>query len=86
MIDAVHPVKGPLAVPERQVAARIREIKVAMGMTDDDLVDKLREDGHEVSRTTVRGYQNGDRTPRVGMLTAIARALGVDLVALLPEN
>lgn len=57
---------------------RLRDARVAAGLTQDALAKKL-----GTSRTTVCQYETGFRTPRLSRLRAIAKLLRVELSTLI---
>ena len=62
------------------LGARIRRNRESAGLTQEELAR-----GAEIGRVTLVRLENGDQTPRFATLHAIAKALGVDVNALLVE-
>lgn len=62
----------------KPVAANLKKIRVAKGMTQDHLADQL-----HVVRQTVSLWENGKREPDIDTLLAIAEVLEVDVTELI---
>lgn len=56
------------------ISEKIKSLRLARGLTQQQLADKL-----NINRTTISNYENGNREPRLNELTAIADALGVSI-------
>lgn len=63
---------------DRDISRRIKELRDAMGLTPDDLAERV---GVPVS--DISGYESGNREVPVSYLYALAKATGVDLTALI---
>jgi len=59
---------------EKQFGERVREIRQAKGLSQEDLAFKSR-----VHRTYLGGIERGERNPSLKNIAAIAKALGVTL-------
>ena len=65
---------------ERTVGQNLRALRTERGLSQEELAARLGTTKQVVSR-----YENGQRTPKVTVVEAIARRLGVPLAALLGE-
>lgn len=63
-------------------ADRLREIRLAQGLTLDDLADRM---GGEITKQAISKYETGRAQPRPTTLVALARALGVQAHELMAE-
>jgi len=63
---------------ERQFGKRVRELRLAMGLSQEELAFKV-----GVHRTYLGGVERGERNPSLKNIAAIARALDVTLQELL---
>jgi transcriptional regulator with XRE-family HTH domain len=68
-----------------QVAARLRELRIARNLTQQQLRDRLDEAGLGVHIATVSGWERGYRLPSLDDLPLLAIALGVSAHELLPQ-
>ena len=59
---------------EKQFGERIRELRTTRGLSQEELAFKC-----GVHRTYLGGIERGERNPSLRNISAIARALGVDL-------
>ncbi len=60
------------------IADRIRQARVALGMTQDDVVEALATTGVSLTKGGLSKYERGGSTPKPGLIRALARVLGVD--------
>lgn len=65
--------------------ARLRQSRLAAGMTLDSLVDRLQELGVEVTKQALSNYEADKRTPRPAILMGLSRSLGVKPAQLFSE-
>lgn len=63
-----------LRVGEPKLVVRLKEVRTAAGLTQQELADRAR-----VSRKTVNTIENGIFTPSVVVALTLAKALGVPL-------
>lgn len=63
---------------ERQFGKRVRELRLAMGLSQEELAFKV-----GVHRTYLGGVERGERNPSLKNIAAIARALDITLQELL---
>ncbi len=59
---------------EKQFGERIRELRTIRGLSQEDLAFKS-----GVHRTYLGGIERGERNPSLRNISAIAKALGVDI-------
>jgi DNA-binding XRE family transcriptional regulator len=77
-----RPTIEAIAVAGRKTLGdRIRQHRESRGLTQDQLSQKA-----EIGRVTLARLENGGQTPRFKTLTSIARALEVDVDALLVDS
>ncbi len=67
------------------IGDRIRQARVAAGMTQDEVVDALAADGLSLTKAGLSKYERGGSTPRPSVLRALGQALGVDTSYFLEE-
>lgn len=60
------------------IGRRIRQARVAAGMTQDEVVEALTALGHPLTKGGLSKYERGGSYPKPTMLLALAKALGVD--------
>jgi hypothetical protein len=86
---------GSMAKPQKKadkssysgrVAARLRSLKKARKWNDDALWLALRQAGADVSVSTIRSWQNGNRLIHPDEYPAIAKAFGVPIREFLPDK
>lgn len=70
-----------------RLAARIRAIRQANGLSVEDVAERMRRAGYDISAPTLYGWENGNRAAPLDAMPALARALKVDdLHELLPPR
>lgn len=69
-----------------QLGARIREARVAAGLTQDEAVEALAEHGVPLTKAGLSKYERGGSMPKPTVLLALARALGVDSAFFLEDR
>lgn len=69
-----------------RVAARIRELRTALGITVEDLAAKLTKAGYDVKPPTLYHWENGTREPALDAVPYLAKALKVSVAELLPAK
>lgn len=72
------PPAGSEADPRRLLGQRIKELRAAQGLTQEEAADRI-----GVFRTYMSRMESGQANPTLTMLHQIASALGVDVVQLL---
>lgn len=60
------------------IAKRIRQARIASGMTQDEVVDALAAKGVSLTKGGLSKYERGGSTPRPTVLLALGRVLGVE--------
>ena len=65
----------------RLVGRNVRRIRIEKGLTQEDLADRA-----EVSQHYVSVLENGRRNPTIETIGVLAKALGVDHLALLQPD
>lgn len=60
------------------IAKRIRQARIASGMTQDEVVDALAAEGVSLTKGGLSKYERGGSTPRPTVLLALGRVLGVE--------
>lgn len=60
------------------VAQRIKQARIAAGMTQDEVVEALAASGVKLTKGGLSKYERGGSTPPATVLRALARVLGVD--------
>lgn len=77
---------GPNVSPysaEELFARRLKDVRVAAGVTQQQLADRASAAGHKLFRSQVGKIESGDRAVTIGEAAALADALGVDLAELI---
>lgn len=75
--------KKPLHPP----LVTLRALREAYGIAPDGLVQRIAEQGCEVSKHTIRGVENGNYAPSAPLITAWAKALRLNPAdVILPPN
>jgi transcriptional regulator with XRE-family HTH domain len=69
-------------VIEATFARRLREVREAAGMTQQDLADLMRSTGNKIHRSTIGKIECGGRTVTIGEAVQLAAYLEVDLAGL----
>lgn len=70
-----------------RVAAKLRAIRERAGLSVDQVVQSIRENGHDVPVSTYYKWESGMSKVHLDMLPAIARALGRNNVhSILPKD
>ena len=59
------------------IGDRIRQARLAAGMTQDDVVERLAEAGHPITKAALSKYEKKKSEPKQALLLLLARALGV---------
>ncbi len=72
--------------PEQRVGARIRDQRVALGLSQEDLAKAMRYIGYTWQQTTVAKTEAADRPLRVNEIVDLANVLGVAPAELLGET
>jgi Zn-dependent peptidase ImmA (M78 family)/transcriptional regulator with XRE-family HTH domain len=67
------------------IGDRIRQARIASGMTQDDVVDALAAEGVSLTKAGLSKYERGGSTPKASVLRALGRVLGVDSSYFLEE-
>ena len=70
-MTAQVPRKKPLHPP----LVTLRALREAYGISPDGLIQRIAEQGCEVSKSTIRGIENGNHSPSKELIHAWARAL-----------
>lgn len=72
--------RGRDAEALRKVARRVRDLRLALAVTQEELATAI-----GVKRESMSRYENGERAITIPLLIDIAAALGQPVTALLPE-
>lgn len=82
------PAKGEpdLTTYSGRLAARIRELRTATGMTTEEAAEKLTLNGYGISAPAMRHWENGTRKPMWDALPALAKTFKVKIRELIPEK
>jgi len=75
----------PSDISDAIFARRLREVREAIGLTQQQLADPMASTGNKIHRSTIGKIENGDRPVTVGEAVQIAGILDVDLADLLTE-
>jgi transcriptional regulator with XRE-family HTH domain len=67
--------------PQRNFGQRVRELRRAAGLTQEDLADRC-----GLFRTYMSRVETGQANPTLSMIHALAASLGVPVAALFPET
>jgi len=67
------------------VGDRIKQARIAAGMTQDEVVESLSRDGLSLTKGGLSKYERGGSTPKPSMLRALGSALGVESSFFLEE-
>ena len=67
------------------IGQRIRQARIATGMTQDEVIDALASEGTSLTKGGLSKYERGGSTPKANMLRALANVLGVDASFFLEE-
>jgi len=70
-------------VAERAFGARVRELRMALGVTQAELASRMTDMGYGMSQTMVAKMERGVRPTSVGELAVLGDILGVSLADLL---
>jgi transcriptional regulator with XRE-family HTH domain len=60
-------------------AARLRDVRLALGVTQAQLAQRMRERGHAYVQQTIVKIEQGERVPRIGEAADLAASLGASL-------
>lgn len=69
-----------------RLAVRIRALRNEAGMDVDTLAKAVTKKGYKVGTSTLYHWENGTLQPQLDALPALAKALKVDLLTLLPSE
>lgn len=67
------------------IGNRIKQVRLASGLTLEELVDRLQDYGLSLSKQALSNYETGKRTPKASILMAIAKSLNVKSSFLMSE-
>ncbi len=67
------------------IGDRIRQARIASGMTQDEVVEALAAEGVSLTKAGLSKYERGGSTPKPSVMRAIGRVLGVDASYFLEE-
>src|ERR1700722_2997434 len=67
-------------------ARRLRAVREASGMTQQQLADAMASTGNKIHRSTIGKIESGDRPVTIGEAVQLAGILGVDLAELVTEH
>ena len=68
------------------IGKRLKSARLALGITQETLVARLRETGESITKQGISNYENGKRTPAPSTLIRLARVLHVRPASLLHEQ
>jgi transcriptional regulator with XRE-family HTH domain len=69
-----------------QFAARLRDTRLARGVTQVDLAERMRERGHAYVQQTIVKIEQGERVVRINEAADLAASLGASLGELLGDE
>ena len=69
-----------------RLAAQIRELREAAGLSVEAVAAAMTRGGYQISAPTLYHWENGNREPALDALPALAKALKVSLIDLFPKR
>lgn len=58
---------------------RLYQARIAKGMTQADVANRLRNSGHKANERSIRRWESGQHAPHANVVPALAEALGVTI-------
>lgn len=65
---------------------RIYQARLASGMTQADVANKIRNRGHKANERSIRRWESGQHAPHANVVPALAEALGISIDALYEQT